>query len=525
MKTVRFQLDAERLIMSGVNTAARLAETVIGPGGRSTIVERPHASPLSVAGGYEICLALTLGDRGAQAGVQMLREMTWRVRDAVGDGTATSVILARSMAHWLLRGKAAGFAAADLSSSFRRQSTTLLESLSTMGKPVEDSADVVRVACFAARGDLQIAERTASIYAEVGQAGFIETRTSERLEDNITLHRGVSFPAKLALLEFSHGLNDFKIENPIIIVNNGTIQDLRPIVRILEMMAKAGRSLLIAASGFEGEALSTLLQNRQHNGLTIMPVVPTDIGRWRELALQDLSLLTGSALIDPSVGLCLTSLRPEMVGNAVDVCFARGNLSIRGGKGDPKHIANRVNEIHMQIAKERDLSFDCEQHRRRLARFGAGMVTWDVGGRSEQEIDMKLALIKKTVAAVWQAGQGGIAPGGGLGLIAAHEVARVGSIRTEADKFVDHALSKIVHRPLEAMARNAGRDVDHFLECLNAEHHAKDLVRIGARKKPVVYADPAAVLSTAFRCASSCAASIINLGAIVCEKGPEGYQH
>src|SRR6266849_1725728 len=93
-KTVAFG-DAARLrILRGAQLLAEAVAPTLGPFGRHVLLGQPFVPPKVSGHGYEIAQSLDLGDPLQQIGVRALRDVAWRTSDAVGDGTATAIVLA-----------------------------------------------------------------------------------------------------------------------------------------------------------------------------------------------------------------------------------------------------------------------------------------------------------------------------------------------------------------------------------------------------------------------------------------------
>jgi chaperonin GroEL len=248
-----------------------------------------------------------------------------------------------------------------------------------------------------------------------------------------------------------------EMENPLILIYDKKITNMKELLPVLEPVVQAGKALLIIAEDIDGEALATLVVNRIRGSLKIAAVKAPGFGDRRKAMLEDIAILTGGQVISEERGMTLENTTMDMLGTAVKVEIDKENTTVINGAGVKKDIVARVNQIKAQIESTTS-DYDKEKLQERLAKLAGGVAVLYVGAATEVEMKEKKDRVDDALAATRAAVEEGIVPGGGVALIRAiSSLDKLTGLNDDEDTGIQ-IVRRAVEEPLRQIIANAGEE-------------------------------------------------------------------
>lgn len=521
-KDVRFSDDARGRMIRGVNVLAQAVKVTLGPKGRNVVLDKSFGAPTVTKDGVSVAKEIELQDKFENMGAQLVKEVASKTSDVAGDGTTTATVLAQAILVEGLKSVAAGLNPMDLKRGIDKAAGAAVEAIHAMSVPCADRNAIAQVGSISANSDEAIGRIIADAMDKVGKEGVITVEDGSGLENTLDVVEGMQFDRGYLSPYFINNQQSMSVDldNPLILICEKKISNIRDLLPVLEGVAKSGRPLLIIAEDVEGEALATLVVNNMRGILKVAAVKAPGFGDRRKAMLEDIAVLTGGTVIAEEVGLSLEKATLEDLGTAKRVQISKEDTTIIDGAGSSESIQGRIAQIRKQT-EETSSDYDREKLQERLAKLAGGVAVIKVGAATEVEMKEKKARVEDALHATRAAVEEGIVPGGGVALVRVLQTLK--DLRgANHDQDVGIAIARrAMEEPLRQIVANAGEESSVVLNRVaegsgNFGYNAAtgeygDMVAFGIL-------DPAKVTRSALQNAASVAGLMITTEAMIAEE-------
>ncbi len=524
-KLLQFDTAARQSLKDGVDAVANAVKVTLGPKGRNVALDKKYGAPTVTHDGVTVAKDIELDDHFANMGAQLVKEASSKTNDVAGDGTTTATVLAQAIVHEGMRNIAAGANAMLLKQGIELASDAVVAAIQDAAVEVAGKEEIAQVASISA-ADKEIGSLISDVMEKVGKDGVITVEESKALAFEVEYTEGMQFDRGYISPYFVTNPErmEAEFEEPFILIHDKKISAIADNLPTLELVARAGKGLVIIAEDVDGEALATLVVNKLRGTLNVQSVKAPGFGDRRKEMLRDIAVLTGGQVITEEVGRKLDAVTVEDLGRARRVVSTKDDTTIIEGYGDESAIKGRGEQIKAQIETTTS-DFDREKLQERLAKLSGGVAVIKVGAATETELKEKKHRVEDALSATRAAVEEGIVPGGGVALINA--ISALDGVEAEGDiKTGVNILRRALEEPMRGIAENAGYDGAVVVESVRRAQKDGSSTNIGFDVISETYTDlikagvidPAKVTRSAVENAASIGSMILTTEALVTDK-------
>jgi chaperonin GroEL len=504
-------------ILRGVNSLANAVKVTLGPKGRNVILDKKFGSPTITKDGVTVAKEIELKDPLENMGAQMVKEVASKTSDVAGDGTTTATVLAQAIYREGAKNVTAGANPMALKRGIGQAVEAIVAALKTQSRPVSGGM-IAQVGTISANHDETIGRIIAEAMDKVGKDGVITVEEAKTLETSLEIVEGMQFDRGYLSPYFVTDPERMEVilENPVILINEKKISSMKDLLPVLELVARAGRPLLIIAEDIEGEALATIVVNKLRGTLQVAAVKAPGFGDRRKAMLEDIAILTSGRAVTEDLGIKLESIKMEDLGQAKKITIDKDNTTIIEGAGTSTAIEGRVKQLRTQI-DDTTSDYDREKLQERLAKLVGGVAIIKVGAATETEMKEKKARVEDAMHATKAAVEEGIVAGGGVALLRASTVLQ--TMKLEGDEQIGvRIIMRAVEEPMRWIATNAGHEGSIIVQRVKEMKDEEGFNAQTEQYENLVDAgviDPTKVVRSALQNAASIASLLLTTEAVI----------
>ena len=531
-KQLLFDEAARQKVLRGVELLSKAVKVTLGPKGRNVVIDKKFGSPTVTKDGVTVAKEVELPDHYENMGAQMVKEVASKTSDAAGDGTTTATVLAESIYKEGLKNVTVGSNPIFLKRGIDKAVEAAVAELAKISKKVNDREEIRQVATVSANWDDTIGNIIADAMDKVGKDGTITVEEAKSIETTLDVVEGMQFDKGYLSPYFATNAEAMEavLEDAYVLINEKKISSLQDLLPLLQVVAKAGKPLLVIAEEVEGEALAALVVNKIRGTLNVCAVKAPGFGDRRKAMLEDIAILTGGKCLTEDLGVKLENITISDLGRAKRIVVDKENTTIVEGSGKSSDIQGRVKQIRRQI-DETTSDYDREKLQERLAKLAGGVAVINVGASTEVEMKEKKARVEDALHATRAAVEEGIVAGGGVALLRTAKA--IDGVKLEGDEAIGaQIVRRAIESPIRMLCANAGVEGavvvgqvasgkgNYGYNVATGEY--EDLVKAGV-------VDPTKVTRTALQNAASIAGLLLTTECMITEipekKEPAGGGH
>ncbi len=458
-KLVSFSDASRASLERGVNALADAVKVTIGPKGRNVVLEKKFGAPDVINDGVTIAKEIELEDPFENIGAKLIQQVASKTKDTAGDGTTTATVLAQAMVHEGLRNVAAGANPVGLRRGMEKAVAQVVAGISERAQAVTGDA-IRQVATVSAGGDEEVGRMIAEAMEKVSADGVITVEESKSLATELEITEGMAFDRGYSSPYFitDQDRRECVFENALILITDRKVGAIADLVPVLEAVSRGGRPLLIIAEEVEGEALATLVVNKNRGVLQVAAVRAPGFGDRRKAMLADIATLTGATVVSEDQAMTLDKVSLDDLGQARRITITKDNTTIVASGEHQQAVNNRVAAIKREL-ENTDSDYDREKLQERIAKLAGGVAVIKVGAPTETELKNRKLRIEDALNATRAAVEEGIVAGGGTTLLqlAAGLDGLAAGLQGDERTGVE-IVQRALAEPVRQIAINAGAD-------------------------------------------------------------------
>ena len=460
-KQLSFSDDSRESLEKGVNTVANAVKVTLGPKAKNVVIERQYGSPDVVRDGSTVAKEIEIKNRFANLGAKLIEEVASKTKERAGDGTTTATVLAQKMVQEGLKNIAAGASPIEIKKGMDNALKFSLEKLKDKSLKVTGS-DIKKVATVSAGGDEDVGEIITKAMDIVSSDGVITVEESQSLDTELDITEGMSFDRGFSSPYFitDQDRQICELDNPKILITDQKVSTLTNLVPILEEIQKSSSPFLILAEDIEGEALTTLVLNKNAGVLNVSAVRAPSFGERRKAALEDIAILTGGNLISEDKSMSLEKVTIGDLGRAKKITISKDKTTLIAYDDTKEKVKERVEQLRKEL-NVTDSEYDRDKINERIAKLAGGVAVIKVGAATETEMKYKKLRIEDSLNATKAAIEEGVVTGGGQTLIELSEdLLKLESPVSNDQKTGIEIVSEALLEPAKQIAKNGGFNGD-----------------------------------------------------------------
>ena len=501
VKNLTFGEQAKTNVFKGIEKLTKAVSSTLGASGKCVLLENELGRPVITKDGVTVANSITLRDPIENMGATLLKEAARQTVKEAGDGTTTATVLAHSI---LLEAYATSNSGSrEMKEGIESATKKVIDYLEKLAVPVEGDM-VNHVATISSNNDKELGNVIAEAFKQVGKNGVVTMEVSNDSETSYEVINGATIDKPLKNFHFitDESKKEAVLENPLVLLVENKIENIRKIQTVLEYVIKNNEPLLIIGEADE-QVVSALAMNKMKGNIKVNIIDTPDFGIYRKEKLQDLALLTGATVVNEDLGDDLDMIEVEMLGKCLKSITNDQETIIQ--VGDTSIAVQKVIDSIQDDIKKETLPGKLNRLEKRLGLLSCKVAVIKVGASSEVELKEKQDRVEDAMCATKAAIKEGIVSGGGIALLNASTY-----IKPSNDN--EKVLLEAIKAPYLTILKNAG------LEEVYPKGKGKGINVVTGKDVNMIKSgiiDPLLVTKSALKNAASVATTILSTDCVI----------
>lgn len=412
-------------LVNGVNLIADAVQTTYGPNGKNVIIRNKTGVHIT-KDGATVAQWVNSENDIEQVGIETVRETALKTAKDVGDGTSSSIILAREIVNYFKNSETNPI---EIQRDLQEDCKKVINYLQSIKKEISSEEDLVKVSMISANNDEKLGKLIAEAYNKVGKEGVVNMEESDNVEDTLVFTQGMEIESGYMSPYFINtDDNTCELENVYVYISEFEIKpDDKKIIDAANFAIKNKNQLLVIAPKIDSNIIRMFMANNMQGTLKTCCIVSPGYKFFRDILLNDIRIMLGESMVCKKI-----------------IC-GKDNTILLGCSPIQENVDKEIQSIRNKLASNTLSEFEVKFHKKRLANYVGGIATIKIGGYSKVEMLEKKDRVEDAICAVKAALDGGILPGGGTALL---------SYQGEDLKYLKPILSK----PFEILSK----DIDNI---------------------------------------------------------------
>ncbi|XP_021720233.1 chaperonin 60 subunit beta 4, chloroplastic-like isoform X2 [Chenopodium quinoa] len=405
-----------------------------------------------------LSMMIELEDPLENVGVKLVRQAGAKTNDLAGDGSTTSIVLARGLIDEGVKVIAAGRNPIQISRGIEKTAKALVSQLKLISREIEDH-EIADVAAVSAGNDYEVGNMIAEAVAKVGRKGVVRVEKGTYTENKLQIVEGMQFDRGYLSPYFVTDRRKMTVEydNCKVLLVDKKITHPKEVFKMLENAVQGDFPILIVAEGIEQEALAPIIRNKLKGALKAVAIKAPAFGERKSHCLDDIAILTRGTVIRDDIGLKLEKAGIDVLGTATKVIITNKSTLIVTDGSTRQAVEKRVSEIKA-YAENVEENFQRKILHERIARLSGGIAIIEVGAQTQIELKDKHLRIEDALNAAKAAIEEGVVVGGGCCLLRLSlEIDKIKEqLDNEEQKIGADIFRQASAYPIKKIAENAG---------------------------------------------------------------------